>query len=117
MNPIITQYSQKSLNSLCILGFGFLIGGNRRSKTAITGIKTPKFPAELDAFSAPEQYKRDQQIYLYYISTNLFILYLAFCRWLFSLQDPIARTFPIIYLVARSFAPHPVYYQQCSPTR
>lgn len=50
----MTQYNQKSLNSLCILGLGFLMGGNRLSKTAITGIKTPKFPAELEAFSAPK---------------------------------------------------------------
>lgn len=55
MKPIITQYNQKSLNNLCILGLGFLIGGNRLSKTAITGIRTPKFPAELDAFNAPNQ--------------------------------------------------------------
>lgn len=53
VNPIITQYNQKSLNNLCILGFGFLMGGNRLNNTAITGIKTPKFPAELEAFSAP----------------------------------------------------------------
>lgn len=30
------------------------MGGNRLSKTAITGIKTPKFPAELEAFNAPK---------------------------------------------------------------
>lgn len=54
VKPMMTQYSQKSRNSLCIRGFGFLIGGRRRKSTAITGIKTPKLPAELDAFRAPK---------------------------------------------------------------
>lgn len=51
MNPITTQYNQKSLNNLCNLGFGWVIAGNRRISTAITGISIPKFPALLEALS------------------------------------------------------------------
>lgn len=49
VNPITTQFNQKSLNSLCNLGFGCIITGKRRIKTAITGINIPKFPPLLEA--------------------------------------------------------------------
>lgn len=49
VNPITTQYNQKSLNNFCNLGFGCTITGSRRISTAITGISIPKFPALLDA--------------------------------------------------------------------
>lgn len=48
-NPIRMQYSQKSRNNLCNLGFTSTIGGILRSRRAITGINVPKFPAEVDA--------------------------------------------------------------------
>lgn len=36
-------------------GFGFFIGGRRLSSTAITGIRTPRFPAELEALREPSK--------------------------------------------------------------
>lgn len=49
VNPITTQYNQKSLNNLCNLGFGCIIAGKRRIRTEITGISIPKLPALLEA--------------------------------------------------------------------
>jgi hypothetical protein len=51
VNPITTQYNQKSLNNLCNLGLGCIIAGKRRISTAITGINIPKFPALLEAYN------------------------------------------------------------------
>ena len=42
--PNITQYNQKSLNNLKTLCRGWIIGGNRRSSKAITGMSIPKSP-------------------------------------------------------------------------
>lgn len=58
VNPIKTQYNQKSLNSFNNRLFGFFISGRRRNNIAITGISTPKFPAELDALLTPAMMNR-----------------------------------------------------------
>lgn len=49
-NPITTQYNQKSLKIFNIRGRGFLMGGNLRTKIAITGIKIPIPAEQLEVF-------------------------------------------------------------------